>query len=130
MIQKLYIGIRHSPAFRLAHRASVSFFAFSKSCTSLSFIDFFRCTSRVKLLLIDLYFLLLFDGGACKFCSFSCLRKTRNFVALFYFFFRFLFCFGADLHKLSKALTNIPTRYYCVLNVLRGNSNKRLTKLL
>ena len=127
-MQTLYFGFRPSPAFPLAPRDSVSFFA--SSSLSLYFRDFFPWTSRVKLLLIDLYFLsfsmVRFENSAAV-----CVSETTGISFLrFVLLCVFLFSFGAELHKLSLALTNIQTRFSCVLNVLRNNGHKYLTKLL
>ena len=122
-MQTLYFGFLRSP---LAPRDSVSFF--SPSSLSLCFRDFFRCTSRVKLLLIDLYFLSFLMVGLqiLQLCCVS--EKTGISFLRFVLFCVFLFRFGAELHKLSLVLTNIQTRFYCVLNVLRDNGHKNFNK--
>lgn len=125
-MQTLYFGFRPSPAFPLAPRDSVSFFA--SSSLSLYFRDFFRWTSRVKLLLIDLYFLSFLMVRFANSAAVCVSEKTGISFLRFVLFCVFLFSFGTELHNLSLALTNIQTRFYCVLNVLRDNGHKNFNK--
>lgn len=125
MMQTVDFGFRRSPTLPLAPRASVSFLAVLRP-VPLYFRDFFRRPSRVKLLLnILICTFLYFWWWGLQILQLGLFAKNEesHYFLLFCFF---LFCFGAELNKLLLALTNIPTRFHCVLNIFTNNGNKHL----